>query len=417
MNGKIIGLVLCAASLLLGGCAMSPHRAAYEKAKIAYGEGKDDDALKNVLNSLKIKPDYQPSLDLLSQIYDDVVQMHREAIKSLKKDKKNKTRWDEIVLHEEKIADFNRDIKLIARRSDMFSATINDNENELSTAIDSAAFWNFQYGLDMMEDGSKQAQRRAAVYFGKTLDYDKNYPDAEELYDKCRQNGMMRIVVDKLKGDYSGRIDGAVISALQKDEAATEFISFVNRSDLDRLLQEQSLSLSGDFIEGSGVDMVGRLLDAQYVVVGSVEKTECAEEPQVEHYEKAVSATVDTGRKNCTSSTDTKGQTRRHCVNEYVEVHGEMSADTLKRKASIAGSVKLLDVATGEIKKSVDIRAGVMSTSVNVDCSGAPEACARVKKQNAKNLRTCDELRDQLAVEFSKKAVKGISAYTTKLSK
>lgn len=415
---RIRSLVVLSCIALLFGCAASPHQVSYEKAQNAYNNGKDDAALKYTLEALKSKPDYKPAVELLSQIYSTVVGGHQDAVTKLRKSSRipETERWEDIVMHLEKIDDFNREIELITRRNKNLNVKMVRVDKKLPMALDSAAYWNFQYGLDEMDRGSKSAKRRAAVYFSRALEYDRNYPDARKLYEKCRQEGMLRIVVDKLRDDFSGRIDGAIISAIQKDRDASEFISFVSRSDLDRLLDEQSLSLSGDFIEGSGVDMVGQLLDAQFVIVGSVEKADCLKEPEVESFEKEVSAAVKTGRKNCTTSTNSKGVTKKSCTDEYQTVYGTVTTDSLRRKASIAGNVKILDVATGEIKKSIDIRAGVMSTGEKSICRGNENACRNAKIKKEVTLRSCSELGDQLVVDFAKKAVKGIAAYTSRLT-
>lgn len=396
---------------VLWGCAPSSHEIAYQKAQNAYDNGKDDAALEHVIKSLKMKPDYKPSLKLLGQIYDDVVGSHREAIASLKKNKKKKDRWADIVDHEDQIAKFNKEIQLLIRRNPEIDIEIKSNKKTQEMALDSAAYYYFQYGLAAMENPDKDSQREAARYFHDAMDYRPDYPEAEDLYRECKEKGKMRIVIDKLRGDESGRIDGAIISAMQKDKAAMEFISFLSREDLDRLMQEQDLSLSGDFIEGSGVDMVGKLLDAQYVVVGSIEKVVCAEEPEVQRGSRTVTDTRKVGEK-C----ERKKSGKLSCRDEYETYKATVITDSLMRKSSMSGTIKLLDVATGEIKKTTDIRAGVMSTTEeDSDCRGDRETCRKVEYKPGGSLRSCQELYDQLVVEFTKKAVKGLSTFTKKL--
>ena len=404
--------------MIMWGCAATPQQESYEKARAAYNDGEDAAALEYTLKSLKIKPDYKPALELLSQIYDNVARSHLLAVEKLEGSSKGDaaSRWEQIVDHLEKIESVNKELDAVSRQNADLGIRLYRVDEQMNEALDSAAYWNFQYGLDEMEKNTKVANRNAAIYFSRALEYDKDYPEAQKLYDLCRRNGMAKMLVDKLRGDYSHRLDGDIISGLRKDRDASEFISFINRDNLDRLLEEQGVSLSGDFIEESEIDMVGRLLDAQYVVVGGVEKAACADRPEVESSSKEVSATVATGRKKCTTTTNSKGLTQRSCSDVYATVYGTLVTDSLRRKASIAGNLRILDVSKGEVVKDIDVRAGVMSTSEKQHCHGSREACRGVKIKSESTLRPCSELADQLIVDFAKKAVKGISAYAIKLT-
>ena len=413
--------LLSAAAFVLVSCAASgPHVDAFKRAQAAYNDGKDDRAIEEALKSLKIKPDYQPAIDFLNKTFDDVVTAKNDTIAMLKKrDDANPKRWDKIVHMEEQKAEYAKQIKLIARRNDKIKLSVDFNPKSLKVARDSAAASHYAAGLEKMNGRSKSEQQQAAIHFRKAFTYHDDYEDSKKLYAECKKRGTVRVVVDPFKNDYSGRMDAALISELQKNKEASEFLVFLTRADLDRLLDEQNLSSSADFQDGEGEELMGKLRGAEYLIAGSIEKHVCSDDDndvERDREEKENSARVQYGsHQEC--ETLKSGKRRCYNVPDYKTVYAHIVIDSLTKKASTSGFIQILDFATGEIKKKSDIRVGVLSSGIVAGCSGAREAFKPVCKHTTITLRACSEMNDQMTVDFARKSVAEISKFTKEFTK
>jgi hypothetical protein len=227
------------------------------------------------------------------------------------------------------------------------------------------------------------------------------------------------VAVDPFNNDYSGRMDAALIAELQKNKDASEFLQFLTRADLDRLLEEQQLSSSADFQDSEGEEMMGKLRSAEYLIAGSIEKHVCSDDEndvERDREEKENSARVKVGsHQEC--ETLKSGKRRCFDVNDYDNVYATIITDSLTKKASTSGFIQILDFATGEIKKKADIRVGVMSSGIVAGCSGDTRAYKPVCKHTTITLRACSEMNDQMTVDFARKAVAEISKFMKEFKK
>lgn len=413
--------LLPAAAFILISCAASgPHVDAYKRAQAAYADGKDDKAIEEALKSLKIQPDYQPAIDFLNKTFDDVVTAKSDTIAMLKKrEDSNPKRWDKIVYMEEQKAEYAKQIKLIARRNDKIKLSVDFDPSSLRAAKDSAAASHYAAGLEKMNGRTKSDQQQAAIHFRKAFTYHDNFEDSKRLYADCKKRGTVRVAVDPFNNDYSGRMDAALIAELQKNKDASEFLQFLTRADLDRLLEEQQLSSSADFQDSEGEEMMGKLRSAEYLIAGSIEKHVCSDDEndvERDREEKENSARVKVGsHQEC--ETLKSGKRRCFDVNDYDNVYATIITDSLTKKASTSGFIQILDFATGEIKKKADIRVGVMSSGIVAGCSGDTRAYKPVCKHTTITLRACSEMNDQMTVDFARKAVVEISKFMKEFKK
>lgn len=413
--------LLSAATFALISCAATgPHVDAFNRAQKAYNDGKDDKAIEEALKSLKIKPDYQPAIDFLNKTFDDVVSAKNDTIAMFKKrDDPNPKRWDKIVHMEEQKAEYAKQIKLIARRNEKIKLSVDFNPRDLKVAKDSAAASHYAAGLEKMNGRNKSDQQQAAIHFRKAFTYHDDYEDSKRLYAECKKRGTVRVVVDPFKNDYSGRMDAALISELQKNKEASEFLLFLTRADLDRILEEQTLASSGDFKEGEGDEMMGNLRTAEFLIAGSIEKHVCSDDESAverDREEKENAARVKVGsHQECERLKN--GKRRCYDVNDYSNVYATIITDSLTKKASTSGFIQILDFKTGEVKKKTDVRVGVMSSGIVAGCSGDPRAYKPICKHTEITLRSCSEMNDQMTVDFARKSVAEISKVTKELTK
>jgi len=409
-----------AAALLMACAASGPHVDAFKRAQAAYNEGKDDRAIAEALEALKIEPEYKPAIEFLNKTFDDVIAAKNDTIAMFKKrNDPNPKRWEKIVYMEEQKAEYAKQLKLIARRNDQIKLTVDVDPNDIRVARDSAAASHYAAGLEKMNERGKAAQQAAAIHFRKSFTYHSDYEDSKQLYEECKKKGTVRVAVDKFKDDYSGRMDAALITELQKNKEASEFLQFLTRSEIDRILEEQTLASSGDFQNSEGEDMMGKLRSAEYLIAGSIEKAVCSDdEDKVEHNRQEVenSARVKVGsHQEC--ETLKSGKRRCYNVNDYDNVYATIVTDSLTKKASTSGYVQILDFTTGEIKKNQNIRVGVMSSGIVAGCSGDPRAFKPICKYTEVTLRSCSEMADQMTVDFARKAVKAIIGFTKAFTK
>lgn len=402
-------------------CASSgPHVDAFNRAQKAYNDGKDDKAIAEALEALKIKPDYKPAIEFLNKTFDDVIAAKNDTIAMFKKrDDPNPKRWDKIVFMEEQKADYAKQLKLIARRNDKLKLSVEVNPEDIKVARDSAAASHYAAGLEKMNGRGKAAQQEAAVHFRKAFTYHADYEDSKQLYADCKKRGTVRVAVDPFNNDYSGRMDAALIAELQKNKEASEFLQFLTRADLDRILEEQTLASSGDFREGEGDEMMGNLRTAEFLIAGSIEKHVCSDDESAverDREEKENAARVKVGsHQECERLKN--GKRRCYDVNDYANVYATIITDSLTKKASTSGFIQILDFKTGEVKKKTDVRVGVMSSGIVAGCSGDPRAYKPICKHTEITLRSCSEMNDQMTVDFARKAVAEITKVTKELTK
>ncbi|OWU99215.1 CsgG/HfaB family protein [Fibrobacter sp. UWR2] len=413
---KVWLTAIAATAFVLVSCAASgPHVDAFKRAEAAYNNGKDDKAIEEALKALKIKPDYQPAIDFLNKTFDDVIAAKNDTIAMFKKrDDPNPKRWDKIVYMEERKAEYAKQLKLIARRNDKLKLSVDVDPNDIKVARDSAAASHYAAGLEKMNERGKAAQQVAAVHFRKAFTYHADYEDSKQLYAECKKRGTIRVAVDPFNNDYSGRMDAALIAELQKNREASEFLQFLTRADLDRVLEEQTLASSGDFQNSEGEDMMGKLRSAEFLIAGSIEKYVCSDDEkgvERDRQEKENSARVKIGsHQECEIMKN--GKRRCYNVSDYDNVYATIITDSLTKKASTSGAIQILDFATGEIKKKADVRVGVLSSGIVAGCSGDPRAFKPICKHTEITLRSCSEMADQMTVDFARKAVKEIIDFT-----
>lgn len=128
-------------------------------------------------------------------------------------------------------------------------------------------------------DLEAKAYRKAYASLEKVIARDAGYKDAMALRQEALTKGQFTVAVLPFttatkRQDIAARLQGQAITALT--ETRDPFLKVVDRENLDRIMQEQRLSLSG-VVDEQTAARVGNLIGAQALLIGDV--TDYREEP------------------------------------------------------------------------------------------------------------------------------------------
>lgn len=124
-------------------------------------------------------------------------------------------------------------------------------------------------GKVALENG---AYRMAYDFFEQILNRTDHYKDTRELQQEALESGRVTIALVPFENVSSQKNIEKRISAYVLDDLSKipdPFLRFVDRSDMDKIIEEQQLSLSGIFDEENAVQ-VGELVGAQAIITGKV---------------------------------------------------------------------------------------------------------------------------------------------------
>jgi tetratricopeptide (TPR) repeat protein len=270
-------------------------------------------------------------------------------------------------------------------------------------------------------------KNRTAYYaFKKVVNLNPNYKDAKIKMVEALELAQYAIAVLKFKNfSYERgaevRISSIVIDQLIKNKGP--FLKVLDRSSMDKIINEQYLSMNG-WVSGNGAVETGELLGAKAILSGkiiSVSRTSKAPKPTiVKAYKKRVVKTYNKGTDSYSSKTlydkvsykNYRGYNNVRIVFQFMLV----SAET--------GEVLLSDVAEKNIRSAVDYSLYVgnyknlvpgyweytwkKASSDKVDRSRSGVRDLRSKFTNSKSLKTMSSLTSEAFDIVGKTAAKKI---------
>lgn len=201
-------------------------------------------------------------------------------------------------------------------------------------------------------DLEANAYRKAYGSLDKVVTRDAAYKDAMALRQEALSKGQFTVAVLPFttatkRQDIAARLQGQAITALT--ETRDPFLKVVDRENLERIMQEQRLSLSG-VVDEQTAARVGNLIGAQALLIGDV--TDYREEPgQVRQSTKSGFESYRVEQVN--KETGEKYYVTRYKPVNYVEHYQE-------NKARMAVNYRLVSLETGEVlmSKSFDRETG-----------------------------------------------------------
>ena len=398
-------LSLCGLSFLLlfiSSCASFTEYGKLEKsARENYQRGSYDQAVFNVVQSLKINPDYDKSQGLIKEVFPKAIDYRAGKIQEAKPSTE-KYKWDTVVSEYEAMIKLNAAIKSLPALADKktkepIKFELADYSKELSEAKNNAAEVHYQEGVllskkgtSMREQAAKEftsankfipgykdaltlaaegyyqeglrlikqegvdIQKQAAKEFKTAMSYVPGYKDSAEFYEQARKSGIKRIAIipfeDKsCKGGQYGAVaeevvDG-IVSQIMNDAATTEFLEIISRDQLQAVLAEQKLSMSGIVDDKSAVE-AGKLLGVHEILTGQITNITVTPESTTNKVIK------DKGRAIVRTEkvTDNKGKQQEKDI--YGDVFADVTIYSRTAGASIAGSYKIVEVKTAKLKNT-----------------------------------------------------------------
>ena len=264
-------------------------------------------------------------------------------------------------------------------------------------AIERAAEAYYSEGDRLSKMTGREIQKQAAKEFKTAENICPGYKDASNRYEECRKAGILRMAiipfVDKsgVRGKYgalSDMITDDIISNVMNNPYTAEFLEIISRSDLEQILQEQKLGLTG-IIDDETVAELGRVLGLHEILTGQITQVIFVPERKTSRNEQQ--------KANIWEKVGEEYKERE--VQATVAFHKKMTS------ATISGSYKIIDVNTAKLKTSRSFSGDADFTTEWATYSGDERAL----NNDAKKLIKLFEEPAPIEAEMVSRATKNLS--------
>jgi hypothetical protein len=202
-----------------------------------------------------------------------------------------------------------------------------------------AAEQHYQTGLTLLKINDIEKSKSAAKEFKRALSFVSDYRDARSKYEEARKLGIKRVAIIPFEnksgkhhyGAISEMMTDQIITDLLKDRSAMEFIEIVSRDQLQQVIQEQNLGMSGIISENTAME-AGKILGVHEIIVGQLTQITSNEQP--------------------TTSKTYKNERKIYSKQGDYMVYAAVTEYTKSANASVSGSYKIIDAKTARILKS-----------------------------------------------------------------
>lgn len=412
-------LVLCIAQILVG-CAtltrvFTPYGKLEKTARDHYAAGRYDTAVFDCAKSLKLNPEYEEAQILIQDAFRAASNAHERKIKTLKSSLA-KFKWDDIVSHYNSLVRINETIMGLPtlrnkETKEVIKFELTDYTADLADAKKNAAEVHYQEGLRLSKKEGIDIQKQAAKEFKKAMSFSPGYKDAEALYEKSRRAGIKRMAiipfVDKSGkmgkyGALSDMITDDIISSVMNNPSATEFLEIVSRTELQRVMQEQQLGLTG-LIDAQTAAKVGEILGVHEILTGHITQIIYTPPRPTKRSEKQKENVVIRKEKY----RDKEG--KEHTRNIWGDVYATVTFYKKITKATISGSYKTIDVKTAKLKKSESFSGDADFTVEWATYSGDKRALNRHAKNLIKKFEEPAPVEEEMVNRAAKNLSKSLS--------
>jgi TolB-like protein len=270
-------------------------------------------------------------------------------------------KWDKIAPHYEAIARLNRTVatlpKLVAKKTNReIKFTLRDYTSESIESRNNAAEEHYEEGIRLSKDDNVDVQRSAAKEFKTAEMFVPGYKDANNQYLKSHGAALKRIAIipfeNKSGKDWYGAlselITDEITSNMMNDSSVMEFLEIISRDQLEEIMREQNLGLSGIIDEQTAVGL-GKILGVHEIVTGQITQIISAPERTTRSKGKEAARVV----RGTEKYKDGEGKTQER--NVYGDVHADVTYYTKVASASISGSYRIIDVRTAKVKRSESV--------------------------------------------------------------
>ena len=337
-------------------CAyFSAHGRAYKKAQSANKRGHYEKAVYASVDALRIKPDYEEVEKIMEEAFPKAIHEHHKKIDLLKSHQKD-FYWDKI-LNELKIL---KNLKLSLEDLDhknsqiwLSKADVRDYISEINIAKNNAAEDHYQKALSLKSNTDRESQKNAAQQFQVAQSFVNNYKDAQDFYLICKNAGTTRIAILPFSnksgksryGSVGENISSSIRSALLNDHAIMEFVTIIDRQQIDQIIKEQKLSQSG-LVDSKTSLEIGKLLGVHQIISGGITYLTASKPEHLKNTQRYTKEVV------IDTETYTDDEGKQKSRNIYGEVRATVTTHTISASAQIRASYQVLHAETAQVLNS-----------------------------------------------------------------
>jgi len=359
MGRRISRLGVLVFMLSMISCTYFSEYAKLERsASDAYSRADYDTAVQLLARSLQLSQDYEESQILMVDAFLMANRIHKNKLTTLESSSED-FKYDSITREYQSLVNLHDAVKNLPpirhpKSGVLLNLEIVDYSSHLNEAKQMAAESHYAAGTNLSMSSDLAQQKAAAKQYKKALSFVAGYKDAEDRYQSTRKAGVKRIAVFPFE-DLSGKFKsfGAVeefvvdemVTSIMKDPSATEFLELISRDQLDRVIAEQKLGLSGMVNDETAME-VGALLGVHEILTGKITQIIYTPVQEVHRdYKETKKVVVKTEKYK-----DKEGKTKTRKI--YDDVEASVKHYTKTTKAVIKGSYKIVDVRTSKVIKS-----------------------------------------------------------------
>jgi hypothetical protein len=349
-------LVFLVTAFLLMGC--SRNVTLFKQARKQYNLGDFKTAFYTAAQSVQLKSTYVKAHPLIEAAYKRAVAALEDDIVLLN-NSTEANRFDYLVEDYEALIDLQTTAKKLPTLANPKTGktivfATKDYGLFWNQAFHNAADFHYQKGVGLAASGTdKDTQKHAAMEFRSAFSYVDGYRDAAARYKQSRLLAIKRIAIlpfeDKsgTRGRYGALSDilvDGIISRILDDPETSEFLEIISREQMHRAFSELDLWEDGLIDENTAI-RVGSKLGADEMVTGKITQIDVMPPHTAKSLEHATS-TVKIGEEDRPGD---DGKSYPHDV--MGEVHCEYMVFTRTCSANITGSLRIIDLASGQLKK------------------------------------------------------------------
>lgn len=274
-----------------------------------------------------------------------------------------------------------------------------------------AAAMHYAKGRELENSEEKVELKKAAKHFKWANQYSPDYRDAMKRYNGIKIVATTRMGVNKFDmsvssryGDVAARLTDELLSSLTSRAKTLEFFEVIDRDQLDKVIKEQKLSLSGLMDETTTAE-IGELKGVDVILVGNVTENIVDRQesgPSEKSYTKNVVL-----RKEKYKDEDGKEKTR--------EIKGDVKATakiyTKTAEATVGCTFKVVDVQTGEVLESGSTIGTDKWTFRWIGSFEGDKRALPVMPREERKYPSLSKMTNSASKEASKKVFTGLTSY------
>lgn len=229
-----------------------------------------------------------------------------------------------------------------------FAGDLDVAKNLFEVSKSQAAAMHYEEGRRLERSDDKNELRKAAQRFTWAQQYVKDYRDSRERYESAKKAATTRMGITQFdasnveQANMGIKVSQTLLEGLLNRSDRLPFFEIVDRKQLDAVLKEQELSLSG-LLDESTTAEIGALKGVDVLLVGTITETivdRQATGPDENTYNREVVI-----RKE--KYTDEDGNEKTRDIRGTVSAKAEVFSKSAE--SSVGVTFKVIDVKTGDI--------------------------------------------------------------------